>query len=168
MTSVSRSAASSSQRLSVPQRVTKPPRELSESELATLLRIADCLIPADGPNPKASDAVDYPSHLRLALGARSDAFDAVIAGAETLADVPDSDLWQALKTMWADDKPTFDPLSAVLAGAYFMTPQIMELIGYPGQHRDPAPLEEAANEIATGILDPVLERGHIYVSAAGE
>ena len=24
------------------------------------------------------------------------------------------------------------------------------------------------NEIATGILDPVLERGHIYVSAAGE
>ena len=159
---------SNSQRLSVPQRLTKPPRELSESELAMLLRIADCLIPADGPNPKASDAVDYTAYLRLALGARSDAFDTVISGAEQLADVPDSGLWQALKTLWAEDKATFDPLSSVLAGAYFMTPQIKELIGYPGQHRDPAPLEEAANELATGILDPVLERGHFYISAAGE
>lgn len=159
---------SNSQRLSVPARHTKPPRALTESEFANLLRIADCLIPADGPNPKASDAVDYASHLRLALGARSDAFDAVISGVEKLADVADSDLWQALKTMWADDKSTFDPLSAVLAGAYFMTPQIMELIGYPGQHRDPAPVDEAANEIAKGILEPVLERGHIYVPAAGE
>ena len=49
-----------------------------------------------------------------------------------------------------------------------MTPQIMELIGYPGQHRDAAGLEDAANELDTGILDPVLERGYIYVSAAGE
>jgi hypothetical protein len=112
--------------------------------------------------------VDYSSYLRLALGARTDAFSAVMSGVEMLADVPDSELWQALKKMWADDKFTFDPLSSVLAGAYFMTPQIMELIGYPGQHRDPAPLEEAANELATGILDPVLERGYIYVSAAGE
>jgi hypothetical protein len=168
MTSDSRSAASSSQRLSVPKRHTTPPRELSEAELATLLRIADCLVPESGPNPKASDAVDYSSYLQLALGARSDVFDVVIAGAEKLADVPDSEMWGALKELWASDKATFDPLSSILAGAYFMTPQIKELIGYPGQHRDPAPLEQAADEIATGILDPVLERGHFYVSAAGE
>ena len=61
--------------------------------------------------------------------------------------------------MWADDKFTFDPLSSIIAGAYFMTPQVKELIGYPGQHRDPAGLEDAANELETGILDPVLERG---------
>lgn len=159
---------SNSKRLSVPQRHTKPPRELSESELATLLRIADCLIPADGPNPKASDAEDYPSYLQLALGARSDVFSAVIGGVEKLASVPDSELWEALKQMSTDDKFTFDPLSSILAGAYFMTPQVKELIGYPGQHRDPAPLDQAADELATGILDPVLERGHFYVSAAGE
>jgi hypothetical protein len=159
---------SNSHRLSVPTRHTKPPRELTESELGTLLRIADCLIPADGPNPKASDAEEYTSYLQLALGARTDAFSAVISGVEKLADVPDTELWEALKQMSVDDKFTFDPLSSILAGAYFMTPQIKQLIGYPGQHRDPAPLEEAANELATGILDPVLERGHIYISAAGE
>jgi hypothetical protein len=159
---------SNSQRLSVPVRRTKPPRELTQSELGTLLRIADCLIPADGPNPKASDAVDYTSYLQLSLGARTDVFDAVISGMEKLADVPDGELWDALKQMSADDKFTFDPLSSILAGAYFMTPQIKELIGYPGQHRDPAPIDAAANELATGILDPVFERGHFYVSAAGE
>ena len=91
-----------------------------------------------------------------------------MVGACKLAETPDDELWEALKTMSADDNATFDPLSAVLAGAYFMTPQVMKLIGYPGQHRDPAPLELAADEIGSGILDPVLERGFIYVSAAGE
>ncbi|GAB5898083.1 MULTISPECIES: hypothetical protein [Mycolicibacterium] len=156
------------QRLSVPPRNTQPPRALTDTELAALLRVADCLIPASGPNPKASDAEQYIAYLELALAARTDVFEAVVGGARKLSDVPDDELWDALKTMSAEDKFTFDPLSSVLAGAYFMTPQVMKLIGYPGQHRDPAPLELAADEIGSGILDPVLERGHIYVSAAGE
>jgi hypothetical protein len=160
-------AASTNRRLSVPVRTTAPPRQLSDTESATLLRIADCLIPASGPNPKASDAEDYQSFLQLALGARSDVFDKVMAGVAAFADVPDDKMWAALKDLWSRDRETFDPLSAIVAGAYFMTPQIMELIGYPGQHRDPAPVELAANEIE-GLIDPVIERGPIYVSAAGE
>jgi hypothetical protein len=156
------------QRLSVPPRSTHPPRALTETELAALLRVADCLIPASGPNPKASDAEQYTAYLQLALAARADVFDAVVGGAGEFAEIPEDELWNALKKMSAEDKSTFDPLSAVLAGAYFMTPQVMKLIGYPGQHRDPAPLELAADEIGSGILDPVLERGFIYVSAAGE
>lgn len=155
-------------RLSVPVRDTRPPREITEVERATLLRIADCLIPAAGPNPAASDAEDYLKFLRLALAARADAFDAVMTAVAALAEVSGAELRAALKQMWATDKATFDPLSAIVAGAYFMTPQIMALIGYPGQHRDAAGLEDAANELETGILDPVLERGYIYVSVAGE
>ena len=86
-------------------------------------------------------------------------FDAVVKAVNDLADVGDDELRGALKQMWANDKFTFDPLSSIIAGAYFMTPQVKELIGYPGQHRDPAGLEDAANELETGILDPVLERG---------
>jgi hypothetical protein len=160
--------SNSTRRLSVPVRNTRPPRQLNEDELATLLRVADCLIPAAGPNPKASDAENYPKYLDLALAARGDAFANVIAAIAKLSDVATEDLRQTLKDMWATDKATFDPLSAILAGAYFMTPQVMALIGYPGQHRDPAGLEDAANELETGILDPVLERGRIYISATGE
>lgn len=155
-------------RLSVPVRDTRPPRQLGDTELTTLLRIADTLIPAAGPNPKASEAENYLKYLNLALTARGDAFDAVIGALDALAAVSDGDLRAALRQMWSTDKATFDPLSAIVAGAYFMTPQIMELIGYPGQHRDTAGLEDAANELETGILDPVIERGYIYVSANGE
>ena len=160
--------AATSRRLSVPPRSTRPPRSLTDAELHALLRVADCLIPACGPNPKASAADQYTSFLELALAARTDVFDAVVDGAKKLADVAEEDLWEALKTMSVEDKFTFVPLSSVLAGAYFMTPQVTKLIGYPGQHRDPAPLELAAEEIGSGILDPVLERGFIFVSANGE
>ena len=155
-------------RLSVPPRQTRPPRPLADNELTTLLRIADQLIPAFGPNPKASDAQDYAAYLQLALAARADVFDMVMSAVAALADVPNADLWAALQQMWSNDKFTFDPLSSIIAGAYFMTPQVKSLIGYPGQQRDPAGLEDAANELETGILDPVIERGSIYVSAAGE
>lgn len=155
-------------RLSVPHRKTKPPRPLTASEESTVLRIADTLIPESGPNPKASDARDFVAYLHLALAAWSDVFDAVLKAVNDLADVPVEGMRDALKRLWAEDKVTFDPLSSVIAGAYFMTPQVKELIGYPGQHRDPAGLEDAANELETGILDPVIERGSIYVSAAGE
>jgi len=161
-------SAEAARRLSVPPRHTTPPRPLTEVEEGTLLRIADCLIPAAGPNPKASDAVDYRRYLDLALSARADVFDALTTAIVALAGVEDGDLWAALKDLWSRDREIFDPLSAVVAGAYFMTPQVKELIGYPGQHRDAAGLEEAADELDTGILEPVLERGFIYVSAAGE
>ena len=159
---------SSDRRLSVPPRHTKPPRPLTDREHDILLRIADTLIPAAGPNPKASDAEQFLPYLELAFAARADVFDAVVKAVNDLADVGDDELRGALKQMWANDKFTFDPLSSIIAGAYFMTPQVKELIGYPGQHRYPAGLEDAANELETGILDPVLERGPIYISAAGE
>lgn len=165
---MSTSISTPSRRLSVPPRTTTPPRPLTDAEQATLLRIADTLIPESGPNPKASDAQEFLPYLQLALAARADVFDAVLKAVGELADVPDDGLHEALKAMWANDKFTFDPLSSILAGAYFMTPQVKELIGYPGQHRDPAGLEDAANELETGILDPVLERGFIYIPAAGE
>ncbi|MGK2321410.1 hypothetical protein ACSJLP_28465 [Gordonia rhizosphera NBRC 16068] len=161
-------AGSLDRRLSVPPRHPAPPRALNADELATLLRIADTLIPASGENPAASQAIEIGRYLDLALAARADVFDLVLGAVDQLKDVSAADMRAALKQMWADDKATFDPLSSILAGAYFMTPQVKALIGQPGPHRDPAGFEDAANELETGILDPVLERGSIYVSAAGE
>lgn len=168
MTAVSVSMPGSTDRLSVPARHPHPPRSLTGSEVATLLRIADALIPESDENPAASQVTDFGHYLNLALAARADVFDAVMAAADQLADVPDTQLRDHLRRMWSDDKATFDPLSSILAGAYFMTPQVKALIGYPGPHRDPAGFEDAVNELETGILDPVLERGSIYISAAGE
>lgn len=154
-------------RPSVPPRRLLPPRPLDQRQWQGLLRIADALIPAVGPNPVASAAEDYGRYLELALAARADAFETILRVIDDVAEVPDTELRAALKQLWAKDNAAFDPVSNVVAGAYFMTPQVKALIGYPGQHRDPAGLEEAADELASGILDPVLERGHFYVAADG-
>jgi len=44
-----------------------------------------------------------------------------------------------------------------------MVPEVRVAVGYPGQSRRVPKVDEAANEIGDGILDPVLERGHFYV-----
>ncbi|WP_327098524.1 hypothetical protein OIE68_06840 [Nocardia vinacea] len=169
MTNISplESLRSNTPRPSVPPRRLLPPRPLDPQQWEGLLRIADCLIPAVGPNPVASEAEDYGRYLELALAARADAFDTIVRVIDELAGVADEELRAALKQLWAQDSAAFDPVSNVVAGAYFMTPQVKALIGYPGQHRDPAGLEEAADELESGILDPVLERGHFYVPTDG-
>lgn len=169
MTNISplESLRSNTPRSSVPPRRLLPPRPLDPQQWQGLLRIADCLIPAVGPNPVASEAEDYGRYLELALAARADAFDTIVRVIDELAGVADEELRAALKQLWAQDSAAFDPVSNVVAGAYFMTPQVKALIGYPGQHRDPAGLEDAADELESGILDPVLERGHFYVPTDG-
>ena len=63
----------------------------------------------------------------------------------------------------------FHLISSIVAGAYLAGDHIRQLVGYPGQFRQPAKVDDAANELADGILDPVLAaRGDIYISAAGE
>ena len=49
-----------------------------------------------------------------------------------------------------------------VAGAWLMLPTVRERIGYAGQKADPAPIELAVDEISSGILDDVLERGSIF------
>jgi hypothetical protein len=46
-----------------------------------------------------------------------------------------------------------------------MIPAVRERIGYPGQGGARARLEEAAEQISDGILDPVLARGPVYTPA---
>ena len=53
---------------------------------------------------------------------------------------------------------TFQALSAVIAGAWLLTPGTQDRIGYHGQRSDKADIEEAVDEVASGVLDPVLER----------
>jgi hypothetical protein len=157
------------QRLSVPRRVTTPPRELSQAQRATLHRVADQLVPAAGGNPAATQAPDFDAWLDRCIAARRDGIDLLLCTLDELAGAEGADLDQALRQMHADDVAgRFHLISSIVAGAYLAGDHIRRLIGYPGQFRQPARVDEAANELADGILDPVLERGHIYTSAAGE
>ena len=149
-------------RLSAAAYVPRPPRALTHDERRALLRIADTLIPDGASGPRPSGCADYGSFLGRALAARRDAFDAILALATTLADVPADGLEAELRRLSEDCDSAFQPLSAVLAGAYLMQPEVRSAIGYPGQAQRPPQFDQAAEEIMNGILEAAIERGPVW------
>ncbi|CUR56132.1 conserved hypothetical protein [metagenome] len=147
--------------LSVPRRFVTP-RPLTESELCTLRAVADALIPAAGDNPAATQEPGLDDMLVTAAHARADAFVEITEALATLRDLTPADLDTELRRLHAEDEGVFQPLSAVVAGAWLLLPTVRARIGYAGQKADPAPLELAVDEISSGILDDVLERGPIF------
>jgi hypothetical protein len=133
------------------------PRQLGADERAVLARIADTLIPANGDAPAASTEPGFWEALSTAMAARADAFEDIVAALDELN--ASANLWNALRSLEGEEPSTFQALSAVIAGAWLLTPGVRNRIGYHGQQAVKAGLEEAADEISSGILDPVLERG---------
>ncbi|MBJ8344326.1 hypothetical protein [Antrihabitans sp. YC2-6] len=156
-----------SERLSVPEPF-RIPRPLTAAEVDTLHAIADVLVPAAGDDPAATSDPDFDAALKTALNARSDAFDAITAVLEELHGSDAAKVEQSLRTMHAERSEVFQALSAVVAGAWLLSPQVTKRIGYPGQGRFPAAFDDAANELSSGILDPVLERGSVFTPAPRE
>jgi hypothetical protein len=162
-------ATAAPQRLSVPGWRKTSPKDLSAAQRSTLHKIADQLVPAASDNPSATHAPDYDEWLDRCIAARRDAIDLLLSTLDQLADADGTELDRALRQLHADDyEGRFHLISSIVAGAYLAGDYIRQLVGYPGQLRQPAKVDAAANELADGILDPVLKRGHIYISAAGE
>ena len=156
--------------LSVPKRVRNPPRDLTEEEWTVLEAAADVLVPAFGDSPAASRAPDYRSFARRALAARAEHFDLVVEAVAALLPVAADAgaLRERLRAMSTEQAEHFAVLSSVIAGAYVMVPLVKDQIGYPGQGGAAPRVDEAAEQLEDGILDPVIARGAIYTPAAGE
>ncbi|MFI7067505.1 hypothetical protein ACIBL3_41375 [Kribbella sp. NPDC050124] len=158
--------STSTTRLSVPPPRTTLPRPLTDEERGTLVALADALCgPSDRAEPP-SRCPEFTEKLDIALATRSDSFDQVVAAVAATAGADDLFAW--LRDLHASDADAFQVLSAVLGGAYLMVPSVREAIGYGGQRREIARPEEAIDEIMDGILEPVLQRGHFYVSPPEE
>ncbi|HEX4357980.1 MAG TPA: hypothetical protein VH141_10680 [Pseudonocardia sp.] len=151
----------SEQELSVPAPFAVP-RPLTDDELTTLRAVADVLIPRAGEEPAATEEPGFDEQLRVAADARSDSFDALTAELAALRGADPVRLDRRLRALHAERPEVFQPLSAVVAGAWLLLPAVRERIGYPGQGRNPAPFDQAADELGGGILDPVLARGTVY------
>jgi hypothetical protein len=100
--------------------------------------------------------------LGRALAARRDTFDGVVSALEELARCPRDRLAEELKRMSDVAPGRFEALSTVLAAAYLLIPAVRSEIGYPGQANRPPRFDEAAEQVMSGILDPVIERGSVY------
>lgn len=153
---------------SVPARHLLPPRPLTTVQVETLLAVADVLIPARGRNPAASSAPDYRDWLNLAIAARSEDFatlTGIVSSFEGLVgDSPGIDM--SLRRLHSEVPEHFYLLTAVLAGAYYMIPDIRTIIGVPPLEPYPIGQSEAADDLSDGILDTVRQRGPIFTPTA--
>jgi hypothetical protein len=127
---------------------------LSEQERHTLWRIADVLVPATSTRPSLRDADPDGIWLDRALTARA---DLVGAAKEELARFESvDDLESAIVELHDTERVRFDVLATAVTGAYYLVPAVRELIGYPGQHRTPPRLEEAAEELSDEIFEAAM------------
>ena len=121
--------------------------------------LADVLIPAAEGMPSASQA-DVPTQwLDDAIRYRPDLVPGLEEALEAAGELPAEEAVEALNR---DHIPAFEALGTLTAGAYFLNPDVRDLIGYPGQVPTP-PKDDT--DTYFDLLEHVLERGQIYRDA---
>jgi hypothetical protein len=152
-------------RLSVPKHHAAPPGELTAQQRAVLDAVGDLLVPGTDGDPSFTAAPGIDAQLQRSLAARAERFTLLAATLDGLAPTDDGldGRLRALHAAASEEDGRFVLLSSVVSGAYLLVPEVRQRIGYPGQGRDPAGIEEAADELSDGILDPVIDRGPIWV-----
>ncbi|MFF9040588.1 hypothetical protein ACF090_34570 [Streptomyces sp. NPDC014892] len=132
---------------------------LDEHARSGLAKVADVLLPGTGKLPSARSVGVHEVWLDRVLAADPRLIDPLKAvGAAAAAG--DSCTLEEIEA-WAG--PDIEVVVFALTSAYYISPAVLEALGYPGQVRRPisqATPEEAYSE---ELLAPVRERGPIYV-----
>ena len=131
---------------------------------ALLGALADVLIPSGDGMPSASEAgvagrwLDEVLKLRPDFGSPLSAVLDGVKGAEPAA---------AVARLRTDDPAGFGVLAEVVAGGYFLNPNVRKAIGYPGQQPVPIEPERPPDYEQDGLIASVIARGRIYRPTPG-
>ena len=126
---------------------------------AVLAAVGDVLIPNADGMPSASEAGVAMRWLDELLRMRSD-FGPQLAA--VLDSINGADLAAAVERLRAEDPAGFGVLAEVVAGGYFLNPQVRSAIGYPGQESVPIEHEQPADYERDGLIASVIVRGPVY------
>jgi hypothetical protein len=132
------------------------PAALDEREVDRLRAVAAVLIPGDGEAPAALDVPEFDELLQRAAVALSIELPALHEAIEHLPGEIDQ---TTLAAFHENDPARLSLIGVAVSGAYFMAPVAREALGYPVGPRSAPPFDLAAEELAGGILEPVIERG---------
>ena len=126
---------------------------------AVLATVADVLIPEGDGMPSASEAGVAMRWLDEVLRLRPDFGPPLAAVLDRIKDV---DPAAAVARVRAEDPAGFGVLAEVVAGGYFLNPQVRSAIGYPGQQSVPIEHGEPADYERDGLIASVISRGPVY------
>ena len=132
---------------------------LTLAEIGRLREVAEVLVPGLAPSPPALALPDYDRLLQqaaAALGAELGALQQAVGALPPAID------WSALESWSTDRQRQFELVSTAVAGAYFMSPEVLRSIDYATQERRSAPIDQVADELGDGLLDDVLARGSVF------
>lgn len=129
---------------------------LSREQLDQIRAVAAVLIPGASDASPAPSLPDFDDLVqRAAVALEGDDKPLV----EALEALPKDPSWENLASFAEADPSSFDQVSLVAVGAYFMSSSVLAALGLPSGIRRPAKLDQAVDELSSGILDAVLERG---------
>ena len=120
----------------------------------TLAGLADVLIPAADGMPSASEAGATGALLDEVLRVRGDLEEPL---AQLTSAAANKDPGAEVERLKSDEPELFEALTTAVAGGYFMSDDVRERLGYPGQQA-----LELEDDLDPALLQPVIDRGTIY------
>ncbi len=133
--------------------------KLDDASRRTFLAIADVLIPEAEGMPKASQVGVGGEILDRVLALRPDLREGFLRGLRAAAGKLPAEAAEALNR---DDPAALGAIGLAASAAYYMSPQVRALIGYPGQENRPGDPDETLEYVANGMLQQVIDRGPIF------
>ena len=121
--------------------------------------LADALIPAADGMPSATEAGATGTLLDEVLRVREDLEEPLATLTEAAAG---RDPGAEIARLQAEAPELFEALTTAIAGGYFMSEDVRERLGYPGQQA-----LELVDDHDPALLRPVIERGTIYRPTPG-
>ena len=109
---------------------TPTPSRLTRELRAVFEQLADVLVPAHGKMPAASAVGTHEGLLDDVLKHRPDIRDDLL---RALTAAQGREPRAAANDLLRQDAAAFDALGLAVSGAYYMSPRVRELLGYPGQ-----------------------------------
>jgi hypothetical protein len=132
---------------------------LNAEQRRALGALADLLIPRTATMPSASEVDVETKWIDRALAVRDDltpSLAAVLDRARTAGPAAE------LARLEREDAETLDSVKLLVSGAYYMSPRVRKLLGYPGQTQHPILPDEAEYYLEGDLLAPVQARGAVY------
>ncbi|MBO0824264.1 MAG: hypothetical protein J2P27_10470, partial [Actinobacteria bacterium] len=132
---------------------------LTQSQLITARAMAQWFTPPAPGFPSAAEA-DPDEHV---LGLVLDQLEPVLPGiVDALDAAAGQDITAYLEQMEREQPERFALLRVLFVGRYLTCRPVWELLGYPGRLPAPVRAGEAEQDLAGGLLNPVISRGKIY------
>lgn len=133
--------------------------KLSDESRDLFAKVADFLLPAYLKMPSASSVGVHQAMLDDVLRFRPDIVDNFHRG---LGQIDAGDIAGSVNALYKADPDAFGAVSLAVSGGYYMTPEVREALGYPGQESLKYDAHEVPDYMMDGLLERVVQRGTTY------